>query len=88
MIKNGANDDIGWVVGGLFKMIGNSILGVIFIILHPVKTIIDISILGIIFFMFYMRLKNNHIVNWIDVLILFSFFKVLSKVGERKNIAG
>ena len=88
MIKNGANDDIGWIVGGLFKMIGNSILGVIFIILHPVKTIIDVAILGIIFFMFYLRLKNHHIVNWIDVLILFSFFKVLSRIGEKKSIVG
>lgn len=88
--KNGHNDDIGWVVGGLFKMIGYSFIGVLHLILNPIKCIVDIIILLIIFFILYERMKitggNN--ANWIDLIILVVFFKYLARVGEKGSIVG
>jgi hypothetical protein len=86
MQKNGPNDDIGWIIGGIIKTFGYSFIGIFNILLHPIKFILNIIILIIIGFLIWQRINNRCVVNWIDLILLISFFKLLGYTGEKGSL--
>jgi len=84
--KNGPNDDIGWVIGGIFKCLYFSLVGIIKIIINPIKCVLNLIILVIIGFIIYKRISNHCIVGWPDVILLIGFFKILGYTWEKGSL--
>lgn len=84
--KGGPKDDLGWVLGGIFKCLFYSIPGIIKCIIHPVKMILNSIIIIILGFIIYLRVKYHCSVNWIDVGLLVGFFKMAGYSGEKWSL--
>lgn len=84
--KNGPKDDIGWVIGGIFKTLGYSPIGLLKILFHPKKCILNLIILLIIGFLIWQRISNRCIVNLLDLVLVIAFFKLLGYTGEKGSL--
>lgn len=74
----------------IFKPLGYSILGLYFMIRHPIKSMLNIIISFIILMVWYGRLKatQGSYVNWVDIVITITFIAFMARTGKKGSIVG
>lgn len=85
------DDNIGFIMSNLiFKPLGYSILGLYFMIRHPIKSMLNIIISFIILMAWYGRLKATQgtIINWVDIVIVIIFVSFMARTGKKGSIVG